>query len=248
MKVLVAALTLLISVSSFAQTTADEIIDNYFEAIGGKDAFRALKGQKMTAEVDAQGMSIPLEIYVMADGKQITKLEVMGMSMSQDAFDGTDAWSTNFMTQSAEKADAEESENKKRAIGEYPSPLLDYADKGFSVELMEDEVVDGVDCFKLKVTKKPMLADGEEVDNIEYYYFDQETFVPIKTESEITSGPQKGAVVITLYSDYQEVEELYFPFSMTFKTEDTEGQLIEFDSIELNPDVDDSFFAFPTEE
>lgn len=248
MKVLVAALTLLISVSSFAQTTADEIIDNYFEAIGGKDAFRALKGQKMTAEVDAQGMSIPLEIYVMADGKQITKLEVMGMSMSQDAFDGTDAWSTNFMTQSAEKADAEESENKKRAVGEYPSPLLDYADKGFSVELMEDEVVDGVDCFKLKVTKKPMLADGEEVDNIEYYYFDQETFVPIKTESEITSGPQKGAVVITLYSDYQEVEGMYFPFSMTFKTEDSEGQLIEFDSIELNPDVDDSFFAFPTEE
>lgn len=248
MKVLVAALTLLISVSSFAQTTADEIIDNYFEAIGGKDAFRALKGQKMTAEVDAQGMSIPLEIYVMADGKQITKLEVMGMSMSQDAFDGTDAWSTNFMTQSAEKADAEESENKKRAIGEYPSPLLDYAAKGFSVELMEDEVVDGVDCFKLKVTKKPMLADGEEVDNIEYYYFDQETFVPIKTESEITSGPQKGEVVITLYSDYQEVEGMYFPFSMTFKTEDSEGQLIEFDSIELNPDVDDSFFAFPTEE
>jgi hypothetical protein len=93
-----------------------------------------------------------------------------------------------------------------------------------------------------------MLADGEEVDNIEYYYFDQETFVPIKTESEITSGPQKGAVVITLYSDYQEVEGMYFPFSMTFKTEDSEGQLIEFDSIELNPDVDDSFFAFPTEE
>ncbi len=248
MKVLVAALTLLISVSSFAQTTADEIIDNYFEAIGGKDSFRDLKGQKMTAEVNAQGMTIPLEIYVMADGKQITKLEIMGMSMSQDAFDGTDAWSTNFMTQKAEKADAEESENKKRAAGEYPSPLLDYSDKGFSVELMEDEVVDGVDCYKLKLTKEPMLADGEEVDNIEYYYFDQETFVPIKTETEITSGPQKGTMVITLYSDYQEVDGIYFPFSMTFKTEDSEGQVIEFDSIELNPDVDDSFFAFPTEE
>lgn len=247
MKILVAAIALMVSVSSFAQMTAEKIITNYFENIGGEDLFRNLKGQKMTAEVDAQGMSIPLEIYVMADGRQITKLEVMGMSMSQDAFDGTDAWSTNFMTQSAEKADAEESENKLRAIGEYPSPLLDYTDKGYTVELMEDEVVDGVDCYKLKVTKKPMLVDGEEVENVEYIYFDQESFIPLKSESEMMSGPEKGGMMMTLYSDYQEVDGMYFPFSMTFKTADSEGQLIELDSIELNPEVSDDFFAFPAE-
>lgn len=238
----------MISVSSFAQMTAGKVITNYFEAIGGEEAFRGLKGQKMLAEVDAQGMSIPLEIYVMADGRQITKFEVMGMSMSQDAFDGTVAWSTNFMTQKAEKAEAEESENKLRAIGEYPSPFLDYADKGYTVELMEDDVVDGVDCYKLKLTKKPILVEGEEVDNIEYYYFDQETFVPLKTEAEMQSGPEKGNLMITLYSDYQEVDGMYFAFSITFKTEDSDGQLIEFDSIELNPEVADDFFAFPTEE
>ena len=248
MKILVAAIALMISVSSFAQMSADEIIDNYFENIGGKEAFRDLKGQKMTAEVDAQGMSIPLEIYVMADGKQITKIEVMGMSMSQDAFDGTDAWSTNFMTQKAEKSEAEDSENKLRAIGEYPSPFLDYADKGYTVELLEDDVVDGVDCYKLKVTKKPMVVEGEEVENVEYYYFDQETFVPLKSEAEMQSGPEKGNLMITLYSDYQEVDGMYFAFSMTFKTEDSEGQLIELDSIELNPEVSEDFFAFPTEE
>ncbi len=247
MKIVVAAIALMISVSSFAQMTADKIITNYFENIGGEESFRNLKGQKMTAEVDAQGMSIPLEIYIMADGRQITKLEVMGMSMSQDAFDGTDAWSTNFMTQEAEKAEAEESENKLRAIGEYPSPLLDYADKGYTAELMEDEVVDGVDCYKLKVTKKPMLVEGEEVENVEYYYFDQESFIPLKTESEMKSGPEKGAMMITLYSDYQEVEGMYFPFSMTFKTEDSDGQLIELDTIELNPVVADDFFSFPAE-
>ncbi len=247
MKIVVAAIALMISVSSFAQMTADKIITNYFENIGGEESFRNLKGQKMTAEVDAQGMSIPLEIYIMADGRQITKLEVMGMSMSQDAFDGTDAWSTNFMTQEAEKAEAEESENKLRAIGEYPSPLLDYADKGYTAELMEDEVVDGVDCYKLKVTKKPMLVEGEEVENVEYYYFDQESFIPLKTESEMKSGPKKGAMMITLYSDYQEVEGMYFPFSMTFKTEDSDGQLIELDTIELNPVVADDFFSFPAE-
>lgn len=248
MKILAAVITLMISIPSFAQVSADEIISNYFEAIGGEDAFRALKGQKMVAEVDYGGMAIPLQIYVMADGKQITKVEFMGMSMSQDVFDGTVAWSTNQMTMKPEKSDAEESENKLRSVGDYPSPLLDYADKGYKVEKMEDAVVDGVNCFKLKVTKKPMLVDGVDVENVEYYFFDQETFVPLKTESEVTSGPGKGQMMIVLYSDYQEVDGLYFPFSMTLKSEDSDGQLIEFDSIELNPDVSDDFFAFPTEE
>lgn len=248
MKILIAAITLMISVSSFAQVSADEIISNYFEAVGGEDAFRALKGQKMKAEIDYGGMTIPLDIYMMADGKQITKIEVMGMSMSQDAFDGSVAWSTNQMTMKPEKSDAEESENKLRAVGEYPSPLLDYADKGYSVEKMEDAVVDGVDCYKIKVTKTPMLVDGAEVENSEYYYFDQETFVPLQTETEINSGPSKGTMVLTLYSDYQEVDGLYFPFSMTFKTEDSEGQTIELSEIELNPEVADDFFSFPAEE
>ena len=152
------------------------------------------------------------------------------------------------MTQKAEKADAEETENKKRGVGEYPSPLLDYAEKGFSVEVMEDAVVDGVDCYKLKVTKKPILVEGEEVENVEYYYFDKETFVPLKTEQEMHEGPSKGVMAITLFSDYQEVDGMYFPFSMTFKTEDSDGQLIELDSIELNPEVSQDFFAFPVEE
>ena len=248
MKILVAAITMMISVSSFAQVTADEIIDNYFEAMGGKEAFRSLKGQKMMANVEAQGMTIPLEMYMMADGRSITKFEVMGMSMSQDAFDGEVAWGTNFMTQKAEKSETEDSENKKRSIGEYPSPLLDYGDKGYSVELLEDAVVDGVDCYKLKVTLKPVLLEGEEVENVEYYYFDKETFVPLQVEAEMMEGPEKGNMAITLYSDYQEVDGMYFAFSMTFKTEDSDGQLIELDSIELNPEVSDDFFAFPAEE
>ena len=233
---------------TFAQLTADEIINNYFELIGGKESFRNLKGQKMTAEVEAQGMTIPLEMYLMADGKTITNIEVMGMSMSQDAFDGEVAWSTNFMTQKAEKADAEETENKKRSVGEYPSPLLDYADKGFKVELMEDAVVDGVDCYKLKVIKKPILVEGAEVENVEYCYFDKENFALLQTEQEMHEGPNKGEMAITLYSDYQEVDGMYFAFSMTFKSESSDGQLIELDSIELNPEVSDDFFSFPTEE
>ncbi len=248
MKIVAAAIALMISVAGIGQETVSTILDKYFENIGGRDAFRDLKGQKMTAVIEAQGMKIPTEVYVMADGKQMTRMEVMGMSFVQDAFDGETAWSTNFMTQKAEKSEAEQSENMKRSMGEYPSSLLDYEERGFTVELMEDETVDGVDCYKLKVTKKPALMDGKEMENIEYFFMDKESFVPVQTTSTMFSGPGKGSVVITTYSDYQEVDGMYFPFSLSFKGEgDAEGQAIEFDTVELNPTLEEGFFAFPAE-
>jgi outer membrane lipoprotein-sorting protein len=46
-------------------------------------------------------------------------------------------------------------------------------------------------------------------------------------------------------SDYQEVEGLYFPFSMTQGVKDQPGQPITIESIELNPSINDSEFNFP---
>ena len=105
------------------------------------DGVSEMRAYAQTIEGDIQELANDMNDAGHVLGKTITNIEVMGMSMSQDAFDGEVAWSTNFMTQKAEKADAEKTENMKRGMGEYPSPLLDYAEKGFSVELMEDAVL-----------------------------------------------------------------------------------------------------------
>jgi len=51
----------------------------------------------------------------------------------------------------------------------------------------------------------------------------------------------------TKMSDYQEVEGLYFPFSISQGVKDGQSQPITLDKIELNPQVDDSEFKFPEE-
>ena len=58
-------------------------------------------------------------------------------------------------------------------------------------------------------------------------------------------GPGKGMISEVKMSDYQEVEGLYFPFSMTQGVKDQPGQPITIESIELNPSIDDSEFNFP---
>jgi hypothetical protein len=234
------------SQASVAQT-ADEIVANYFENIGGKEAWSKLKGIKMSAKVNQGGMEIPLEIFQMADGRQLTKISLQGNVIKQGVYDGTSVWNTNFQTLKAEKVDEEAAVRFKQETADFPDALYNYKAKSYTLELVGKETIEGTETFKLKLTKKPLKFSGEMVDNINFYYMDTENFVPILVESEIKEGPQKGAVAQTKFSEYQEVQGLYFPFSMEQGIKGVGMQALIIDAVEVNPTVADSEFAFPTE-
>ncbi|MCR9252121.1 MAG: outer membrane lipoprotein-sorting protein [bacterium] len=225
----------------------DEIISTYLENIGGVDALKSLKGMKITAKVNQGGMEIPLDIYQMADGRQMTSISFQGMTIKQGVFDGETLWGTNFQTMKAEKSDSEATSNQKLDANDFPDALIDYKEKGYTAELLGKEDMDGSETFKVKLVKEPRMIDGVEVDDITYYYFDTEAFIPLAQESEINQGPQKGSIQQIKFSDYQEVDGLYFPFSMTQGIKDGMSQPIIIDAIELNPEVADADFAFPEE-
>ena len=239
LKISIIGLFLLAFIPTQAQT-ADEIINNYLENTGGTDAWSALEGTKMIASVTAQGMDIPVEIYQTKDGKQLIKINFQGQDITQVAFDGETMWSTNFMTMQAEKSDTETTENMKKTMKDFPSPFLNYKEKGFTVELLGDETIEGTETFKIKLTQDPIMVDGQEEPNVSYYYFEKENFVPIVVEGEIRQGPAKGQMSKSTMSDYEEVDGLYFPFSMS-----QGGQPITIKEIVLNPEIDMALFKFP---
>jgi len=226
----------------------DEIISNYLENTGGADTWKALKGTKTMAKFSQGGMEIPLEIVQLSDGRQYSMINFQGTSIMQGVFDGETMWNTNFQTMKAEKADAEMTEMMKLNANDFPDSFLDYKDKGYTVELEGVETMEGTETYKVKLVKEPITVEGEKVDDISYYYFDTENFVPIVMESEVKLGPQKGIIQQITFSDYQEIEGLYFPFSITQGIKDGPSQPITFESIVLNPEVDDTVFAFPVEE
>jgi len=231
---------LIMAVAPLAAQTADEIISNYFENTGGMEAWEKLQGLKMTGSVNAQGMDIPLEMFQMKDGKQLLKINIQGQDMTQYAFDGETMWTTNFMTMMPEKSDAETTENMKKQALDFPSPFFNYKEKGFTLELIGKETKEGAETYKIKLTQKPLMQDGVEIPNISFHYFDSENFVPIVTETEMRDGPMKGQMGSSTFSDYQEVEGLYFPFSISIQ-----GQGIAIKEIILNPEIDDAIFTFP---
>ena len=90
------------------------------------------------------------------------------------------------------------------------------------------------------------LNEGKEIDDVTYYYFDKENFIPIVVETTISMGPMAGKTAQTVFSDYDEVDGLYFPFSIKEKLKDGEGQgqTVTMEKIEINVEEDPALFDF----
>lgn len=232
-------------VSNAQNMDVETIVKNYTENIGGEEAWSAVVGVEMKAKISMQGMEIPLTMTSLKDGRTATVASFQGMTFYQGMFDGEVLWGTNQMTMAAEKSESEDTENLKRNVGEFPGDLLTYKELGYTFEMDGEDTKEGVECYKMKMTKKNQIVEGEEVEQVIYYYMDKESFIPIMQEQEIHSGPMKGNISQTVFSDYQEVDGLYFPFSLTQQVEGMGGQEIVIESVVINPEVEDELFAFP---
>tara|TARA_R110000868_G_scaffold72823_3_gene211709 strand:+ start:1364 stop:2194 length:831 start_codon:yes stop_codon:yes gene_type:complete len=246
LKLLLAVLIISFTSQINAQT-ADEVISTYFENVGGLENIKKVEGIKMTAKVNNGGMEIPIDITQLKNGKQMTVINFQGKEIKQGVFDGETLWSTNFQTMKAEKSDAEATANMKLNTNDFLDPFIDYKEKGYTIELLGNETIEGTDTFKIKLTKEPITIDGIEEADVSFYFFDVDSFVPIAIQTEIKSGPAKGQTSEVTMSNYQEVEGIYFPFSMTQGLKGQPGQPITMSSIILNPTVDDKAFDFPEE-
>ena len=144
------------------------------------------------------------------------------------------------MTMLPEKSDETATENMRARLQDFPSPFLNYKEKGYTVELIGKEDIEGTEAYKIKLTQKPSIIDGIEVPNISFHYFDALKFVPIVSEAIALDGPMKGKKGSSTFNDYTEVDGLFFPFSISMQ-----GQELLIKDIIVNPEVDNSIFAFP---
>lgn len=225
--------------------TVDEIINTYLENTGGIDNWKSLQGIRMEAKVNQGGMEIPIEIVSLKSGKQYSKINFQGNDIYQGVFDGEVLWSTNFQTMSAEKADAEGTANMKLDANDFPDSFIDYKEKGYTAELLGEENIEGTDTYKVKLVKEPKTIDGKEVEDVTYYYFDKEYMVLVAQDTEVKSGPMAGKIQRITQGEYEEIDGFYFPKAMTQGIKDGPSQPIQFTTIEINPEVDETTFAFP---
>ncbi|MDH3648181.1 MAG: hypothetical protein OEQ53_00775 [Saprospiraceae bacterium] len=216
--------------------TADEVLAGYYENIGGVEAWKNLHSMKMTGTSSMQGMEFPITIYMKRPNLEKVEVEVQGMQIIQ-AFDGATAWSVNPFQGSPDPSKADQETSDDAANKRFEDELIDYAEKGHSVELLGSEEIEGTETHKLKLTK----SSGDEV----IYFLDTEHNIPLMVRSFVGAGPMKGQAVETYFSDYEMVSEIMIPMSITQKMNGTAFMSGTMDNVELNVDLSDDMFEFP---
>lgn len=238
MKKLFTTLTgfILMSVLFFAQgQDLDEILKNHFDAVG-QDKLANLKTLSFSGKIVQGGMELPFNMYTSRPLKMRMDITVQGQKIVQ-AFDGENGWYINPMMGTMDPQDMSPDQIKDmKKQADMDGEFFDYKKKGSTLELVGTEDFEGTEVYKLKLTDK--------VGDITYYFMDSETFVIIKTTSKrMIQGTEVESE--SLLSNYQMIDGMAFPFSISTGANGQTMVEIEMDNVEFNKELENTFFEKP---
>jgi len=234
MKKIIFALLSLAFINAGAQTlTADEVIQKYSAAMGGLDNYNKIKTVKLSGTVTAQGMDLPITVQVINGRAMRSDVSVMGQSVTNSYKDGK-GWKLNPFAGAATATDVTGPElNEFKSQTNLSTQLMDYKKRGYSIELLGQEVTEGANAYKIKLTSD----DKKETT----YFIDSKTFLPIKS---ITKKDMMGQPVDieTFNSNYQEYGGAKFAMTRIQKLDGQVLQEIKLDKVELDVTIDEKIF------
>ena len=234
--ILLAAVSCL-SIFAGAQT-ADELVNKNIQAKGGIDKIKAIHSVRMTGKLTGGGG------FTASFGQENQRPNLVRETFSLQgmtavtAYDGATGWQIQPFGGHKDPECMGEDDLKDLLLdADFDGPLVDYKEKGNTVEFLGHDVVDGDDALRLKVT----LKNGDIV----YYYLDPDTFLEIRKEvQEFIRGSVRESV--TDLGSYKPVAGVMFPFSIAQGSKANPGtQTTTIQKIEVNVPINPADFAVP---
>jgi len=226
-----------------AAQTADDVVEKYLAAIGGRQALAKLTSRTMVGTITLatpQGeLSGPVEVYTQAPNKSrtVVKLDLSAFGAGQvtvdQRFDGTAGYLIDTL-QGNRDITGNQLENMKNAV--FPTPLIGYKDRGATLELSGEEKIGERDALVLVLKPKTGSASRQ--------YIDAETYLPISTVIKV-DVPQFGEVEQTTeLSDYRDVDGVKVPFAVK-ATSAVQSSTVVITKVEHNAKIDEALFSKP---
>lgn len=214
----------------------EQVLAKYYQGTGGLEQLKAIHTIISEGTVDVWGQEFPYRA-VHKNGKSRIDTQFPDQKYI-DAFDGKKAWiffpPAGFI-EPTEKSQKETEEAKD--INESLFPLVVYKEKGYNLELAGKEKQEGMEVYKVKMTKK----NGKR----RFYYLECKTGFLVKT-SFYKQDKDDEVLVEILVSDYKNVDGVMMPFRLQVKQNGKlMGEGMFHSTIKFNEKVDDSFFEMP---
>ncbi|MDR0232028.1 MAG: insulinase family protein [Dysgonamonadaceae bacterium] len=215
-------------VAESADVSAEEIIANYINALGGKDAIEKIKDYTIIADMSAMGQMLTLTQSFKAPNKSLVLMEMNGMLLQRMAFDGS-IMRISGMGGSQEISEGDMVENMKNSLG--VAPEMNFIENGYTLSVGDMGEVNGEKAYVLTAVR------GESKTVI---YFDATTGLKVRSV-EMADTPMGEMQTVTEYMDYRDVEGVKFPFLMKQNAGGMASD-ITVKSIEVNKGLEVSMF------
>ncbi|NOT38621.1 MAG: hypothetical protein HOP11_14710 [Saprospiraceae bacterium] len=229
-KLLTFILGITLSVWSVTAQTADEIIDKNIKALGGLDKIKSIESVIMEGKVNANGMEIPMKFMTLKNKAFKMVIEVMGMkgwmSVNKDS-----GWVFMPFGGGQTKPEAMTADQVKESVDQMDleGELVNYKEKGHTVEYLGMDDVEGTECHKLKVVTKAA--------NTHYYLIDPTSFHIVRKVSKQKADGKEYDVQVD-FSNYKETESGFiFPYTIA-----SQNGPVEMTKILVNSTIDPSMF------
>jgi hypothetical protein len=224
---------------AFAYTAAELAAKNV-EAKGGSEGLKALQSLRMSGKLRVNGDTIELGFVTLVKRPRSIRYEAELQNLTQvQAYDGTQAWQINPFQgrKDPEKLSADDAKGLGEDAEDFVGPLVDYQAKGYTLDYLGTEDIDGTDAYKLRLNR----PNGD----ITYVYLDPDYFLDIRTVNRrIEHGVPNET--ITDYGDYEKVNGVYVALSRESHPKgSSDKQKVQYEKVEGNVATDDGLFHFP---
>lgn len=213
-----------------AGLTAQQVIDDYVNAIGGAAAIQKWKDADAKATVAlGPGMDMIIRTVQKDNTKVATEVSMNGQTMSKQVFDGTKGFAVG--PGGAQEVTGSELDDLKEQAAFCKE--AGYKSKGYTLTLKGVENVEGKNAYVVHV-KRPDNKESTE-------YYDMTTSLKIREISVQGAGDQT-ATIITDFSDYKPVNGVQFPHTLTISGAMPIPLKAQITEIKVNQGVDDAVF------
>lgn len=203
-----------------AGVTAETVIANYINAIGGKKALEAVKSVSWVAQAEMQGMQLGLEMKNTTKNQSSLVVSMGGMALQKMIFDGE----KGYMMAQGQRIENDAKQNA--AAKAEAAPFSELSEKSAKLERIEP--VDGKDAYVVS------FESGKEA------FYDKASGLKVK---EVTKQEAMGQSVTSTISfeNYKVVDGIKFPFTIKQAAGPQEISF-EISKVTINDGVSDSDF------
>jgi outer membrane lipoprotein-sorting protein len=239
------ALALLVLWSGpLAAQSADDIVEKYLAATGGRAALTKLTSTTANGSITLTSPVGQLAGTIQVSGKPPNKSRTLitldlssiggGKVTFDQRFDGTAGYVIDTLNGNREITGGQLDAMRN---GAFPTPLLNYRARGSEVALADKEHVGANEAYVVRLTPKA----GPAVR----LFIDTESFMLVKTVMTINI-PQMGGDIdqVVEFSDFRDVDGIKVPHT-TRSTNAIQAIVATMTDVKHNLEIDDSSFSRP---